>query len=93
MANILVPKKGLIYFVFFFFYYYYYFFLSADCLMFWTDGTFCSFQGHVENIANLKQQYMNSTKAANEVTIVIEAYGTLRDKEDVHCFSGFKRSR
>jgi len=37
------------------------------------------FQGHIDNVANLKQQY-GLNKTANEVTIVIEAYRTLRDR-------------
>ncbi|XP_077247347.1 stem-specific protein TSJT1-like [Tasmannia lanceolata] len=40
---------------------------------------FCVFQGHIENITLLKQQY-GLNKAANEVTIIIEAYRTLRDR-------------
>lgn len=43
------------------------------------DDIFCLFQGHIENVANLKQQY-GLNKAANEVIIVIEAYRTLRDR-------------
>ncbi|KAJ4967917.1 hypothetical protein NE237_014618 [Protea cynaroides] len=43
------------------------------------DNIFCLFQGHIENIALLKQQY-GLTKATNEVNIVIEAYRTLRDR-------------
>ncbi|KAI3449690.1 hypothetical protein Pfo_006355 [Paulownia fortunei] len=43
------------------------------------DDIFCLFQGHIENIAPLKQQY-GLTKTANEVSIVIEAYRTLRDR-------------
>ncbi|KAJ0981619.1 hypothetical protein J5N97_009874 [Dioscorea zingiberensis] len=43
------------------------------------DGIFCLFQGHIENIAVLKQQY-GLNKSANEVIIVIEAYRTLRDR-------------
>jgi hypothetical protein len=43
------------------------------------DDIFCLFQGHLENIANLKQQY-GLNKTANEVIIVIEAYRTLRDR-------------
>ncbi|XP_043690653.1 stem-specific protein TSJT1 [Telopea speciosissima] len=43
------------------------------------DDIFCLFQGHIENIALLKQQY-GLNKAANEVSIVIEAYRTLRDR-------------
>lgn len=43
------------------------------------DDIFCLFQGHVENVAPLKQQY-GLNKTANEVTIVIEAYRTLRDR-------------
>lgn len=43
------------------------------------DGIFCLFQGHIENIATLKQQY-GLTKTADEVSIVIEAYRILRDR-------------
>lgn len=37
------------------------------------------FQGHLENLTSLKQQY-GLGKIANEVIIVIEAYKTLRDR-------------
>ncbi|KAK6913996.1 protein of unknown function DUF3700, partial [Dillenia turbinata] len=43
------------------------------------DDIFCLFQGHIENVAILKQQY-GLNKTANEVSIVIEAYRTLRDR-------------
>ncbi|KAF8388120.1 hypothetical protein HHK36_026786 [Tetracentron sinense] len=43
------------------------------------DDIFCLFQGHIENIALLKQQY-GLNKTADEVSIVIEAYRTLRDR-------------
>jgi asparagine synthetase B (glutamine-hydrolysing) len=43
------------------------------------DDIFCLFQGHIENVAVLKQQY-GLNKTANEVIIVIEAYRTLRDR-------------
>ncbi|XP_072978083.1 stem-specific protein TSJT1-like [Typha angustifolia] len=43
------------------------------------DDIFCMFQGHIENITLLKQQY-GLGKSANEVIIVIEAYRTLRDR-------------
>ncbi|OVA05380.1 protein of unknown function DUF3700 [Macleaya cordata] len=43
------------------------------------NDIFCLFQGHIENIALLKQQY-GLHKTANEVSIVIEAYRTLRDR-------------
>ncbi|RDX68135.1 Stem-specific protein TSJT1, partial [Mucuna pruriens] len=43
------------------------------------DNIFCLFQGHLENVANLKQQY-GLNKTANEGTIIIEAYRTLRDR-------------
>ncbi|CAH9095507.1 unnamed protein product [Cuscuta epithymum] len=43
------------------------------------DGLFCLFQGHIENVAHLKQQY-GLNKTSNEVIIVIEAYRTLRDR-------------
>uniref|UniRef100_A0A0D6R8Z4 DUF3700 domain-containing protein n=1 Tax=Araucaria cunninghamii TaxID=56994 RepID=A0A0D6R8Z4_ARACU len=40
---------------------------------------FCMFEGSLENMALLKQQY-GLNKSANEVTIVIEAYRSLRDR-------------
>ncbi|XP_030973796.1 stem-specific protein TSJT1 [Quercus lobata] len=43
------------------------------------DDIFCLFQGHIENVAQLKQQY-GLNKTANEVVIIIEAYRTLRDR-------------
>lgn len=43
------------------------------------DGIFCLFQGTIENIALLKQQY-GLSKGATEVNIVIEAYRTSRDR-------------
>ncbi|GMH08476.1 hypothetical protein Nepgr_010316 [Nepenthes gracilis] len=43
------------------------------------DDIFCLFQGHIENVAHLKQQY-GLNKTANEVNIVIEAYRSLRDR-------------
>lgn len=43
------------------------------------DDIFCMFQGHIENVALLKQQY-GLNKTANEGIIVIEAYRTLRDR-------------
>uniref|UniRef100_A0A5B6ZML5 DUF3700 domain-containing protein n=2 Tax=Davidia involucrata TaxID=16924 RepID=A0A5B6ZML5_DAVIN len=43
------------------------------------DDIFCLFQGHIENVAHLKQRY-GLNKTANEVIIVIEAYRTLRDR-------------
>lgn len=43
------------------------------------DDIFCLFQGHIENVALLKQRY-GLNKTSNEVTIVIEAYRTLRDR-------------
>ncbi|KAE8662332.1 DNA repair family protein [Hibiscus syriacus] len=43
------------------------------------DEIFCVFQGHIENIAVLKQQY-GLNKTADEGIIVIEAYRTLRDR-------------
>ncbi|KAK9288837.1 hypothetical protein L1049_017303 [Liquidambar formosana] len=51
---------------------------SQDYLQLWTD-IFCLFQGHIENVPLLKQQY-GLNKTANEVSIVIEAYRTLRDR-------------
>ncbi|XP_065863232.1 stem-specific protein TSJT1 [Euphorbia lathyris] len=43
------------------------------------DDIFCLFQGHIQNVAVLKQQY-GLNKTANEVIIVIEAFRTLRDR-------------
>uniref|UniRef100_A0A1D1YJM0 Stem-specific protein TSJT1 n=1 Tax=Anthurium amnicola TaxID=1678845 RepID=A0A1D1YJM0_9ARAE len=43
------------------------------------DDIFCLFEGHIENIPHLKQQY-GLNKSANEVIIIIEAYRTLRDR-------------
>ncbi|KAJ8441821.1 hypothetical protein Cgig2_021511 [Carnegiea gigantea] len=43
------------------------------------DDIFCLFHGHVENIASLKQLY-GLTKTANEVSIIIEAYRSVRDR-------------
>jgi len=43
------------------------------------DDIFCLVQGHVENFAELKQQY-GLNKAANEAIIIIEAYRTLRGR-------------
>lgn len=54
--------------------------LSVSCRLFAVvDDIFCLFQGHIENVAHLKQQY-GLNKTANEVIIVIEAYRTLRDR-------------
>ncbi|KMZ61366.1 Aluminum-induced protein [Zostera marina] len=43
------------------------------------NGIFCLFQGSLENIPQLKQQY-GLGKTADEAFIVIEAYKTLRDR-------------
>lgn len=43
------------------------------------NDIFCLFEGHIENIPLLKQQY-GLNKTANEVIIIIEAYRTLRDR-------------
>ncbi|GMH19983.1 hypothetical protein Nepgr_021824 [Nepenthes gracilis] len=43
------------------------------------DDIFCLFQGHIENVAHLKQQY-GLDKTASEVNIIIEAYRSLRDR-------------
>ncbi|KAL8138985.1 hypothetical protein V2J09_004986 [Rumex salicifolius] len=43
------------------------------------DDIFCLFQGNIENMTHLKQQY-GLTKTANEVSIIIEAYRSLRDR-------------
>lgn len=51
----------------------------CDRLFAVNDDMFCIFQGHIENIPFLKQQY-GLTKTATEVTVVIEAYRALRDR-------------
>ncbi|CAG7879588.1 unnamed protein product [Brassica rapa] len=43
------------------------------------DEIFCLFQGSLDNLGSLKQQY-GLAKNANEVLLVIEAYKTLRDR-------------
>lgn len=43
------------------------------------DNMFCLFEGLLENIGHLKQQY-GLTKTANEPILIIEAYRTLRDR-------------
>jgi hypothetical protein len=43
------------------------------------DDIFCLFQGTIENIPMLKQQY-GLSKGATEINLVIEAYRTLRDR-------------
>uniref|UniRef100_A0A2P2K034 Stem-specific protein TSJT1 n=1 Tax=Rhizophora mucronata TaxID=61149 RepID=A0A2P2K034_RHIMU len=43
------------------------------------DDIFCLFEGHINNVPALKQQY-GLNKTANEVIIIIEAYRTLRDR-------------
>ncbi|KAK3149081.1 hypothetical protein QOZ80_3AG0212710 [Eleusine coracana subsp. coracana] len=43
------------------------------------EDVYCLFQGTIENVAVLKQQY-GLSKGANEVSIIIEAYRTLRDR-------------
>ncbi|KAL2922685.1 Stem-specific protein TSJT1 [Bienertia sinuspersici] len=43
------------------------------------DDIFCLFQGHIENLAPLKQQY-GLGKLGSEVNIIIEAYRSLRDR-------------
>lgn len=58
---------------------YIYFFSCVVRLFAVVDDIFCLFQGHLDNVANLKQQY-GLNKTANEVIIVIEAYRTLRDR-------------
>ncbi|CAD6258327.1 unnamed protein product [Miscanthus lutarioriparius] len=44
------------------------------------DEVFCLFEGVLDNLGRLSQQYGLSTKGANEVLLVIEAYKTLRDR-------------
>ena len=43
------------------------------------DEIFCLFQGSLDNLGSLKQQY-GLAKNVNEVLLVIEAYKTLRDR-------------
>ncbi|CDY59012.1 BnaCnng34030D [Brassica napus] len=43
------------------------------------DEIFCLFQGSLDNLGSLKQQY-GLAKNANDVLLVIEAYKTLRDR-------------
>ncbi|KAF9605527.1 hypothetical protein IFM89_017546 [Coptis chinensis] len=43
------------------------------------DEIFCLFEGVLENLGSLKQQY-GLAKSANEVMLVIEAYKALRDR-------------
>ncbi|KAL4312718.1 hypothetical protein GQ457_01G022480 [Hibiscus cannabinus] len=43
------------------------------------DEVFCMFEGALDNLGSLKQQY-GLAKSANEVILVIEAYKALRDR-------------
>lgn len=43
------------------------------------DEIFCLFEGNLDNLGSLKQQY-GLAKSANEVVLVIEAYKALRDR-------------
>ncbi|CAN8267678.1 unnamed protein product [Cochlearia groenlandica] len=43
------------------------------------DDIFCIFQGHIDNLPFLRQQY-GLSKITNEAIMVIEAYRTLRDR-------------
>ncbi|KAF5738616.1 Aluminum induced protein with YGL and LRDR motif [Tripterygium wilfordii] len=43
------------------------------------DEIFCLFEGVLDNLGSLRQQY-GLSKSANEVILVIEAYKTLRDR-------------
>ena len=43
------------------------------------DEIFCLFEGVLDNLGRLSQQY-GLSKGANEVVLVIEAYNTLRDR-------------
>ena len=43
------------------------------------DDIFCLFEGVLDNLGRLSQQY-GLSKGANEVLLVIEAYKTLRDR-------------
>uniref|UniRef100_A0A0D9W046 DUF3700 domain-containing protein n=1 Tax=Leersia perrieri TaxID=77586 RepID=A0A0D9W046_9ORYZ len=57
--------------------------LGVPVLVHWLfaalDDIFCLFQGTIENIAVLKQQY-GLHKGCTEINIIIEAYRTLRDR-------------
>ncbi|KAH7438187.1 hypothetical protein KP509_04G004300 [Ceratopteris richardii] len=44
-----------------------------------TDGVFCLFQGALENLTALRQEY-GLPKNVNEVMFLIQAYKTLRDR-------------
>ncbi|CAL5337727.1 unnamed protein product [Camellia sinensis] len=44
------------------------------------DEIFCLFEGALDNLGSLKQQYGLPGKSANEEVLVIEAYKTLRDR-------------
>ncbi|KAJ3699976.1 hypothetical protein LUZ61_003681 [Rhynchospora tenuis] len=49
------------------------------------DDIFCLFQGTLDNITSLKQQYgLSNNSTANEVIILIEAYRSLRDRGPFH---------
>lgn len=43
------------------------------------DEIFCMFEGALDNLGSLRQQY-GLAKSANEVVLVIEAYKALRDR-------------
>lgn len=43
------------------------------------DDIFCTFEGVLENLASLRQQY-GLGKNANEVVLAMEAYRALRDR-------------
>lgn len=43
------------------------------------DEIFCIFEGALDNLGSLRQQY-GLAKSANEVVLVIEAYKALRDR-------------
>jgi len=43
------------------------------------DEIFCLFEGALDNLGSLKQQY-GLAKSANDVVLIIEAYKTLRDR-------------
>ena len=43
------------------------------------DEIFCLFEGALDNLGSLRQQY-GLAKSANEVILVIEAYKALRDR-------------
>ncbi|XP_033143043.1 uncharacterized protein LOC103856885 [Brassica rapa] len=54
-------------------------YVSSKTFSIFLSVKFCLFQGSLDNLGSLKQQY-GLAKNANEVLLVIEAYKTLRDR-------------